>query len=66
MPIDFFWLAYIGMNKLGFTRREVGQLYFGEWTGYFEAYKRQYNFEKGRGLYEIDPAEEPVSPLSVL
>lgn len=66
VPIDFSWLLYIGMNKLGFSYRECGWLYFGQWCDLFEAYKRQYNFEKKRMIYEVQEAEEPVSSLDVL
>lgn len=63
-PIDFSWMIYIGMNKLGFTYRQTGQLYFGFWVDLFEAYKKQYNFETKRGLYLLK--EEEISSLSVL
>lgn len=64
-PIDFAWLTYIGMNKLGFTFRQVGQMTLGFWTDLFETYKKQYNFETKRGLYNLHEAE-PISSLSVL
>lgn len=64
-PIDFRWMAYIGMNKLGFTYREVMHMYFGLWADMYEAYKVQYNFETGRGLYEMRK-QEKISSLSVL
>ena len=64
-PIDFSWLIYIGMNKLGFTYRQTMQMYFGFWMDLFETYKRQHNFEMKRGLYNIQE-DEPVSSLSVL
>lgn len=65
-PIDFSWIIYIGMNKLGFTHRETMQMYFGFWMDLFETYKKQYNFETKRGLYNIQEEDEPVSSLSVL
>lgn len=66
--IDFSWLLYIGMNKLGFSYRECGWLYFGQWCDLFEIYKKQYNFEKKNMLYALQPEvkEEPISSLSVL
>lgn len=64
-PIDFPWLLYIGMNRLGFTYRECGFLYFGQWCDLFGAFKRQYNFEKTL-LYKVQPEEEPVSSLDAL
>ena len=48
-PIDFAWLTYIGMTKLGFTFSQVGQMTLGFWTDLFETYKKQYNFETKRG-----------------
>ena len=64
-PIDFAWLTYIGMTKLGFTFSQVGQMTLGFWTDLFETYKKQYNFETKRGLYNLHEAE-PISSLSVL
>jgi hypothetical protein len=58
-------MLYIGINKLGFTYKETGHMYFGLWADLFEIYKKQYNFETKRALYRIDE-EEPVSSLSVL
>ncbi|MCM1213317.1 MAG: hypothetical protein NC331_11310 [Lachnospiraceae bacterium] len=65
-PIDFSWLTYIGMNRLGFTYRECGRLYFGQWCDLFEAYKRQHNFEQKGMLYETQEPGEPISSLDVL
>lgn len=66
-PIDFAWLLYIGMNKLGFTYKQVGQLYFGMWVDLYEIYKMQYNFEMKRNLYDaMAPVEEEISSLDVL
>ncbi len=64
-PINFFWIRYIGVNRLGFSHREAGQQYFGYWCDLFEQFKKQYNFEKKRTLYNI-LEEEPISSLSVL
>lgn len=64
-PIDFLWLFYIGVNKLGFTYKTVGQQYLGYWMDLFEIYKKQYNFETKRGLYKLLELEE-VSSLDVL
>lgn len=65
-PIDFSWIVFIGMNKLGFTYRQVCQMYFGFWADLFENYKKQYNFEAKRALYSIREEDEEVSSLSVL
>lgn len=64
-PIDFLWIYYMGVNKLGFTHREVGQQYFGYWLDLLETYKKQYNFEKTRKLYHLSE-EEKISSLDVL
>lgn len=64
-PIDFLWMRYMGVNRLGFTHREAGQQYFGYWLDLFEAYKTQYNFETKRGLYHLSEEEE-ISSLDVL
>lgn len=64
-PIDFPWLFFIGVNKLGFTYTSIGQQYFGYWVDLFEIYKKQYNFETKRVLYRLLEMEE-VSSLDVL
>ena len=64
-PIDFSWMIFIGMNKLGFSYRQTTHLYFGFWADLFETYKKQYNFETKRGLYVLQE-EEQISSLSVL
>lgn len=64
-PIDFLWIYYMGVNRLGFNHREIGQQYLGYWLDLFETYKRQYNFEKSRGLYLLSEAEE-ISSLDAL
>lgn len=64
-PVDFPWLRYIGMNRLGFTSAQAGHLYFGEWIELFEAFKIQHNFETRRILYKV-AQEEEISSLDVL
>ena len=64
-PIDFAWLIYIGMNKLGFTYTQVGQMYFGFWIDLFEEYKKHHNFETKRGLYVVEETEEKSSLLDL-
>lgn len=64
-PIDFLWLQYIGVNKLGFSCKSVRQQYFGILMELFEIYKKQYNFETKRGLYQIFQMEE-VSSLDAI
>ena len=64
-PTDFPWIQYMGVNRLGFSYRTLGQQYFGYWLDLFETYKKQYNFETKRGLYQLFQMEE-VSSLDVL
>ncbi len=64
-PIDFSWIVFIGMNRLGFPYRQMMHMYFGFWADLFETYKRQYNFETKRGLYVLQE-EDDISSLSVL
>lgn len=64
-PIDFLWIWYMGVNRMGFSYRTVGQQYYGYWMDLFETYKKQYNFETKRGLYKLFQMEE-VSSLDVL
>lgn len=55
------------MNKLGFTYKQVGQLYFGMWADLYEIYKMQYNFEMKKSLYDVTASvEEKISSLDVL
>lgn len=63
--MDFPWIFFIGMNRMGFSYREMGHLYFGKWADIFEVYKKQHNFETRKGMYNLDE-EEPVSSLDVL
>ena len=65
-PVDFPWLRYIGVNRLGFTYTQVGHIYFGEGIDLFEAFKMQHNFETRRMLYGREEEEEPISSLDVL
>lgn len=37
----------------------------GFWTDMFENYKKQYNFETKKGLYQLNE-EQPISSLDVL
>ena len=63
--IDFCWFTYVAINYLGFTWRESGFLYCGEWIEMFENYKKQYNFKVEKKLYIAYEMEEE-SDLDVL
>lgn len=65
-PVDFLWLRYIGMNRLGFTYAQAGHLYFSEWSGLFDAYKQHHNFETKRMLYKLEAQEEEISSLDAI
>jgi len=53
------------MNRLGFSFKEAGRLYFGRYVDMFEVHKRIYNFETKRCLYVTDEPK-PVAKLSEL
>lgn len=63
--LDFSWLFYVAMNKLGFSYRETGHLHFGLWVDLFESHKAMHNFETKRGLYDTS-ASEPVASLDAI
>lgn len=37
---------------MGFTKKELEHMYFGEWQAYFEVYKKIYNFEISRQMFD--------------
>lgn len=55
--IDIPWVVYLGMNKLGFTYRQVKHMYFGFWADLYEMFKKQYNFEKKQMIYVLQDNE---------
>lgn len=55
MDIAFIKLKL--MSKMGFTLRNWGMITLGQWADLFEEYKKQYNFEMNRGIYQS--SEEP-------
>lgn len=57
-PIDFAWVTFIGMNRLGLTEKRVDQMYLGQWIDLYEAYKVIYNFETEKSLYQLEDKEE--------
>lgn len=64
-PVDFLWLKFIGVTKLGFTWKTIGFQYYGLWVDLFEIYKKEHNFETKRGLYKLLEMEE-VSSLDAI
>lgn len=63
--IDFAWVLYNGMQKLGFTEKEVGRMRFGKWSDLIEVYRKVYNFETRKSLFRIGEPEESSSLLSL-
>ena len=45
MPIDFTWFYFIGMNKLGFTFKEVGRLTLNAFNKLYQHYKNSFDME---------------------
>jgi hypothetical protein len=42
------------MNKLGFSFTELGRIPIGFFYDMYVTYKKQYNFETKRGLYQVE------------
>lgn len=59
-PIDFDWVFLMGVSRFGFTRDQIGRMYFGKWLDFFEIYKNIYNFETTKQLFETENHEEPT------
>lgn len=45
-------------TRLGFTRKEAGRIYLGQFIDTMEVYKRIYNFETNKYLFKIEEDEE--------
>lgn len=43
--IDFAWILFIGVKKLGFTEREVGHMTLKKWHSLYKAYKKNFDLE---------------------
>jgi len=56
-PVDFHWIYYIGMKKLGFSYEELGMIPAGLFYDLTEQFKKQHNFEIKRGLYDLSNYE---------
>lgn len=64
--IDFAYIQIICVNRMGYTPKNAGFLYFGEYVELFESYKKLYNFETKKMLYRVDEGEREVARLSDL
>lgn len=62
--IDFAHIQILCVNRMGYTPKTAGLLYFGEYVELFEGYKKLYNFEKQKMIYKVD--EREVARLSDL
>nr|DAL23014.1 MAG TPA_asm: hypothetical protein [Caudoviricetes sp.] len=49
--------------QFGLRKREVKQLYLGQWVELFQVHKENHNFEAKRGLYKLPPVR--VSLLDI-
>lgn len=65
-PVDFAWVTFIGMNRLGLTEKRINQMYLGQWIDLYEAYKVIYNFETEKSLYQLEEKEEKGKKESLL
>lgn len=63
--IDFDYIFFIAVNRLGFTYQSAKYLYFGKYIDLFEAFKRVYNFETSRMLYKIEEEKKVTSLLEL-
>lgn len=61
--IDFDYVLFMAMNRLGFKYEEARHMYFGQYVNLMEIYKTVYNFETKRCLYDTGPEEKKVSSL---
>jgi hypothetical protein len=61
IKIDFAWILFIGMNKLGFTEKQVGHMTWGKFSRLYNAYKRSFDNEltmKIKGIMYSDLDKE--------
>ena len=42
LELDFAWMIYVGM-QVGYTERQIGQMYLGKWCRICEQYKKSWN-----------------------
>ena len=57
--INFAWIVFIGM-QIGYSEKEVGQMYFGKWADLFKEYKKMHNYKVKRMAFE---EEQKVTSL---
>lgn len=62
--LDFAWITYIGINKLGYTEKDIEKMRIGKWLDLYDAYKAVFNFEQSGRKYTVAQERKPVSLLS--
>jgi len=45
IKIDFAWVLYIGMNKLGFTEKQIGHMTWRKFWKLYKAYQKTFDNE---------------------
>lgn len=55
--IDFSWFSFIGVNKLGFTEKEVFRMTLRKFNMLWEKYKFYFDLEKTTTYKEIEKAQ---------
>lgn len=63
--IDFDYITYMSMNRLGFSYKETMRLYFGKFIDLMEVFKKDYNFRVKRMLYVIEEEKKVTSLMEL-
>lgn len=63
--IDFEYVFFMMTCRLGYTRKEAGHAYLGEFADMMDVYKTVYNFEKQNLLFVKDKVHEPEETASI-
>lgn len=63
--IDFDYITFMAMNRLGFSYKEAMRLYLGKFIDLLEQYKKQYNFEIKRMLYVVEEEKKVTSLMEL-
>lgn len=63
--IDFDYITYMSMNRLGFSYKETMRMYIGKFIDLMEAYKKDYNFRTKRMLYVVEEEKKVTSLMDL-
>ena len=63
--IDFDYITYMSMNRLGFSYKETMRMYLGKFIDLMEVYKRDYNFKVKRMLYIVEEEKKVTSLMEL-